>query len=67
MWKQVRRHAGAVMCETRESGIRWPCWHALVFGNEITIDMRYVCPKDVRKMQRRKGLISILEEVGSEA
>ena len=24
--------------------------HTLVFSNEITIDMRYLCPKDVRKM-----------------
>ena len=34
------------MCETRDLGIKWPCWHTLVFRNEITIDMRYVCPKD---------------------
>ena len=38
------------MCETRDLGIKWPCWHTLVFSNEITIDMRYVCPKDVKKM-----------------
>ena len=49
-WKQVRGPAGAVMCETRDLGIEWPCWHTLVFSSEITIDMRFVCPKDVRKM-----------------
>ena len=38
------------MCETRDLGIKWSCWHTLVFSNEITIDMRYVCPKDVKKM-----------------
>ena len=38
------------MCETRDLCIKWACWHTLVFSNEITIDMRYVCPKDVKKM-----------------
>ena len=49
-WKQVRGPAGAVMCETRDLEIKWPCWHTLVFCNEITIDMRYVCPQNVKKM-----------------
>ena len=26
-WRQVRRPAGAVMCETRDLGIKWPYWH----------------------------------------
>ena len=38
------------MCETRDLGTKWPYWHTLVFSDEITIDMRYVCPRDVRKM-----------------
>ena len=46
----MRGPAGAVMRETRDLGIKWPCWHTLVFNNEITIGMRHVCPKDVRKM-----------------
>ena len=29
--KQVRGSAGAVMCETRDLGIKWPYWHTLVF------------------------------------
>ena len=49
-WKQVRGLAGAVMCETHDLGIKWPYWHTLVFGDEIKIDMKYVCPKDVEKM-----------------
>ena len=49
-WKQVRGPAGAVMCETRDLGIKWPCWHTLIFGNDEKIDMRFVCPKDVKKM-----------------
>ena len=40
MWKQV-------MCETRDLGMKWPCWHTLVFSSEITIDIIFVCPKDV--------------------
>ena len=50
MWKQVKGPAGAVMCETRDLGIKWPYWHTLIFGNDIKIDMRCVCPKDVKKM-----------------
>ena len=49
-WKQVRGPAGAVMCEIRDLGRKWPYWHTLFFSSEITIDMRIVCPKDVRKM-----------------
>ena len=26
-WKQVRGPAGAVMCETRDLGVKWPHWH----------------------------------------
>ena len=62
-WKQVRGPAGAVMCETRDlgrngrTGTHW-------FSNEISIDMRHVCPKDVRKMLVTEGSISILEGNG---
>ena len=49
-WRHLRGLAGAVVCETRDLGIKWLCWHPLVFSNEITIDMRYVCPKVVKKM-----------------
>ena len=38
------------MCETRDLGIRWPQWHTLMFSDELKIDMRLVCPKDVKKM-----------------
>ena len=26
-WREVRGPAGAVMCETRDLGIKWPHWH----------------------------------------
>ena len=43
------------MCETRDLGIKWPCWHTLVFGDEIKIDMIFVCPKDVKKMLAQRA------------
>ena len=46
-WNQVRGPAGAVMCETCELGVKWQYWHTLVCSDEIKIDMRFVCPKDV--------------------
>ena len=27
MWRQIRGPAGAVMCETRDLGIKWPLWN----------------------------------------
>ena len=48
MWRQVRGPVGAVMCETRDQGTKRPHWHTLVFSDEITIDMRYVCPNSVK-------------------
>ena len=38
------------MCETRDMGLKWPYWHTLVFRDQKKIDMRFVCPKDVKKM-----------------
>ena len=31
-WRQGRGPAGAVMCETRDLGIKWPQSHTLLFG-----------------------------------
>ena len=44
------RPAGAVMCEPHDLGIKWPHWNTLIFSNDTKIDMRFVCPKDVKKM-----------------
>ena len=59
----LRGPAGAAMCETRDLGMKWPYWHTLIFGNDIKIDMRFVCPKDVKKML----VFSVLEKMGSQA
>ena len=55
------------MCETRDLGIKWPFWHTLIFGNDMKIDMRFVCPKVVKKMLVQTGPFSLLEESGSKA
>ena len=49
-WKRVGGPAEGVMCETRDRGIKWPHWHTLIFSNDTKIDMRFVCPKHVKKM-----------------
>ena len=36
------------MCETRDLGIKWPQWHILLFQGQVVVDMRVVCPQDVR-------------------
>ena len=38
------------MRETRDLGIKWPQWYTLIFEGQVRVDMRYVCPKDVKKM-----------------
>ena len=38
------------MCETGDLGIMWQQSHTLIFEGEVRIDMRYVCPRDVKKM-----------------
>ena len=38
------------MCETTDLGIKWPHWQTLIFEGDRRIDMRHVCPKDVKKM-----------------
>ena len=56
------------VCGTRDLGIKRPYWRALMFSDEIKIDMRSVCPKDVTKKDAcAEGPISVLEEVGSKA
>ena len=35
-------------------GIKWPYWHILMFEGQETVDVRVVCPQDVKKMLRRQ-------------
>ena len=50
MWRLVRGLAGAVMCETRDLGIKWPHCNTLTFEADRNIDIRCVSPTDVKKM-----------------
>ena len=38
------------MYETRDLGIKWPYRHTWIFESDRKIDMRYVCPKDLKNM-----------------
>ena len=38
------------MCETRDLGIKWLHWHTVIFEGDRSIDMKYVCATDVKKM-----------------
>ena len=49
MWRQARGHAGALVCESRP-GYQVAALHTLIFEGDRNIDMRYVCPKDVKNM-----------------
>ena len=55
------------MCETRDLGVTWPQWLALIFEGQVRVDIRYVCPKDVKKMLLKQARSALLDEVGSEA
>ena len=49
-WRQARGPGGAAMRETCDLGIKWPRWHTLIFEGQENLDMRLVCPQDVKKM-----------------
>ena len=38
------------MCETCDVGIKWSQWHVLILEEHVRVDMRYVFPKNVKKM-----------------
>ena len=52
-WRQVMGPARAVMRETRDLGIKWP--RTLTFEGQVQVDMRYVCPQDVKKMLMKQA------------
>ena len=37
------------VCETRDLGIGFPSWHALPFEEGEIVDMKVICPQDVKK------------------
>ena len=54
-WKEFRGPAEAVVCETRDPGIRFPSWHVHLFEDGIIVDMKVACAQDVKKMLRRQA------------
>ena len=54
-WRQVRGPAGAVFGETRDFGIKWPCWHTVIFEEQVALEMRVVCQQDVKNMLLRQA------------
>ena len=66
-WKQVRGPAGAVTCETRDFGIKWPQWHTLLFEGQVPVDIRVVCPQDAKTMLQKTSQDGPPEEMGSKA
>ena len=46
----MRGPARAVMCETLDLDVMWPQWHTLLVEGQVAVDMRVVCPQDVKKM-----------------
>ena len=38
-WRQVRGLAGAVLCETRDLGVKSPQWYTLMFDGQGRVDM----------------------------
>ena len=54
-WKQVSGPAGAVICETRGLGMKWPQCHPVTFEGQVQVDMRYVFPRDMKNMLLRQA------------
>ena len=50
LWKQARGRTGAAMCETRDLGIQWGQWYTLLFEEQVAVDMRVVCPQELKTM-----------------
>ena len=55
------------MWRPRDLGIKWPQWHILTFVGQVKVDMSYVCPIRREEDAHERGLVDLLEEVGSEA
>ena len=67
-WRQVKGPGGAVMRGTRALGIKWPQWYTLMFEEQVTVDMRVVCPQNVQQVLLKQArLVGLLEEMGNNA
>ena len=56
------------MHETRALGIRRPQWHALMYEEQVTVDMRVVCPQNVSQVPLKQArLVGLLEDTENNA
>ena len=50
------------MCETRDFGILWPpCF----FERQVVVEMRVVCPQDVKNMLLRQTLLAYWKKLAA--
>ena len=54
-WKAVEGPAGAVQAECMGLAWRWTAWHTIITEEDLVLDMRAVCPDDVRAMVVRRS------------
>ena len=66
-WRQLRGPAGAVMCETRDLGIKWPQWQTLTCERASESGHEIWLPKVREEDALETCQVSLVEEVGSEA
>ena len=45
----------------------WPQRHALILKGQVRVDMRFVCPKDVKNTLSKEARSAHWKEMGSEA
>ena len=50
--------------ETKDFGIGWPQWHALMFYEKTVVDMMKLCPQDVKKLFIQRAREGAVEELG---
>ena len=64
---EVRAERSLDVADSRDSNVETAERACRIFSGKITIDMRFVCPKDVRTDAGTDGSFSTMEEVGSKA
>ena len=47
--------------QTRALGIKWPQWYTLMFEEQVTVDVRVVCPQNVQQVLLKQArLVGLL-------
>ena len=61
-WRQVRGPAGAVSARLVLKASKWPQWHVLLSEGQVAVDMRVVCPQDVKHILMKQARMEGLKE-----